>query len=285
MDTVGANFNDLDKPQQKHRLTVEFGMILAPLRLLAEQMPPPSVTDYLKVLAMSKAVEVVFADHARAFASHGGIPLGSLADNLALVFGDFTLLDFKMELGSATLSSTPAEMQVRFRNILDGVYKAFYELVHRVPLDWQVSLSEAEQPFAFYMHMLDAVSTAQRCVHMLDRYMKESVFGLYLRNLNRSLEIRLVTTPGKPGGDFGVAGIDAVSQLFRQEFKNYRLLELDRRKFHGRQLRIDDQVFMLDASTADAGLTPTSFGPYSDQVVANRVVDKLMSSARLIHRS
>jgi len=203
---------------------------------------------------------------------------------LATVF--FDVLDsFENQLGSPATSPQLQLLQRTLGERLGILKQDFRQLIDMIPIDWNLTLSEADKPFTFYMHVLDLVSGTRQRLHYLDRYLKPDFFRQYLRNLDPKLEIRLVTTHGKTGDDYGIEGVRAVSSVFKQEFKNYQLVELPQSEFHGRQLRIDEQVFLLDASTSDAGKYPTAFGPIANAVEANRIVDDLILKGKVIDKS
>jgi hypothetical protein len=70
----------------------------------------------------------------------------------------------------------------------------------------------------------DAVRTAKRRLHYFDRYLDSDFFALYLRDLDRAVEVRLVTTAGT--NHYGVTNVAAVSTLAAKEFSDYQLVEL-----------------------------------------------------------
>jgi hypothetical protein len=270
------DFGKLDKPQQKNRLIMEFGMMLAPLKDLAAQQTPPKQVDYIRSLAPFEGVPSVWADHAHEFARG----MGTIEHNLVHLFGS-GLMGLRHDVGDPVTDL--GKLQRKLWAAIVWLEDRFLKLIDIVPLDWELSLSGGQTPFTFYMHVLDAVSTARNRLHYFDRYLKSEFYELYLRNLDRNLKICLVTTAGNQ--NYGVRAVTAVSDLFKQEFTNYRLIEVTPQDMHDRNLRIDDLVFTLGTSATDAGRQPTHFGPIGNTQAAHQTLDALIAGGTLIHQS
>lgn len=124
------------------------------------------------------------------------------------------------------------------------------------------------------------MGTAAHRIHYFDRYVNEEFFRLYLRDLDRSLEIRLVTTKGNQ--DFGVDNLLPVSGLVAQEFSNYQLIECHHTNLHDRNLRIDDNIFHLGASLKDAGRHPMNFSLADSSAQAHQILDDVMGGGTVV---
>jgi hypothetical protein len=268
------DFGELDKAHQKNRLIMEFGILLAPLRELAARETPPRQVDYIRALAPFETGPAVWWNHAHLFAQG----MGKIEENLVHLFGN-SLMSIRFTVGHPVADLDG--LQKSLRACIEDLEQRFLKLVDLIPLDWELSLSEGQTPFTFYMHVLDAVSMARNRLHYFDRYLKPEFFDLYLRNVDRDLEIKLVTTAGK--GNYGVQGVLAISELARQEFSNYQLIQVAPADMHDRNLRIDDQVFTLGTSAADAGKQPTHFGPVDAS--GHTVLDGLLAKGTVIHQS
>jgi hypothetical protein len=92
-----------------------------------------------------------------------------------------------------------------------------------------------------------------------------------------------VTTAGDQ--KYGVQAVTTVSNLFKQEFTNYRLIQVPKKTIHDRNLRIDDQVFTLGIGATDAGRQPTHFGLVVNTVAANQTLDDIIAKGTVIHQS
>ena len=82
------------------------------------------------------------------------------------------------------------------------------------------------------------------------------MFPLYLRDLDKNLEIKLITTKGK--ADYGVMHLQPVATLAMAEFPNFQLIQVDWKNIHGRKLRVDNQIFLIDPTITPAGI-PQSY--------------------------
>jgi len=130
------------------------------------------------------------------------------------------------------------------------------------------------------LNIRDTIGTAKRRVHYFDRYLDTEFFHLYLRDLNRGLEVRLVTTKGN--ASFGVTNVLSVSRLAAGEFANYQLIECLAADLHDRNLRIDEMVFFLGTSIKDAGSQPTNFSPADSTAAGHAVLDGIMATGTVI---
>ncbi len=137
------------------------------------------------------------------------------------------------------------------------------------------------------MRIADAVAGARRRLEYFDRYLRHDFYALYLRHLDRTLAVSLITTPGQIKGQdaYGVLGVQQVSDLTRQEFKAYQLIQVAPQELHNRMLRVDDTIFFLDASASDAGRYPTHFAPGDSSPHAHQTLDAIISNGTVIHKS
>jgi hypothetical protein len=100
------------------------------------------------------------------------------------------------------------------------------------------------------------------------------------------MAVTLVTTAGHSGPNaYGVAAVAPISNLVRQEFNNYRLVEVDRNVIHDRNLRVDDQVFTLGPGVDRAGMALTNFGPADSSSTAHGHFDDIIAKGTVIHSS
>ena len=152
--------------------------------------------------------------------------------------------------------------------------------VNRVPIEWSPQLLAEQTPFSTALRIRDAMRRATSRVHLFDRYLDASVFELYVRELDRAIEIRLVTTHGRP--DFGVENLLTLSRLAASEFRNYQLIECTSADMHDRNLRVDDQVFSLGPSVKDAGKRPTNFLLGDCSPAGHQLLDDILAKGKLI---
>ena len=74
-----------------------------------------------------------------------------------------------------------------------------------------------------------------------------------------------------------------MSRLAAQEFSDYQLLQLARKDFHDRNLRVDAAVYTLGPGVDSAGVAPTNFAPADSTTHGHAELDALIGRARVIH--
>jgi hypothetical protein len=265
-----------DKAAQRSTLIFQLGKLLAPLFELAERTPPPTAAEYQIAAARGIPDSQRWNAEVDEFATVGGYRFGHLVNdivrephNLLHVLPDWT----KTNPDDASRQATLRERLAQCRQLA-------LEAIDRVPIEWTARLHEAQTPFSVYLKIRDAIGTAKRRVHYFDRYLDTEFFHLYLRDLDRGLEVRLVTTKGKTS--FGVTNVLPVSRLAAGEFANYQLIECLPADLHDRNLRIDDRVFFLGTSIKDAGTQPTNFSPGDSTTAGHAVLDGIMGKGTVI---
>ena len=135
-------------------------------------------------------------------------------------------------------------------------------------------------PFSTHLKIYDAIRTAKKRIHYFDRYLDADFYPLYLRDVDRSLEIRLVTTKGTQ--HYGATNIAAISGLAQQEFTDYKLIQCTYTDFHDRSLRIDDKIFNLGSSIKDAGKYATNFAVADNTAQAHQILDDFIKKGTVI---
>lgn len=277
------NFSELDKPEQKSRLLLELGILIAPLEELAQSQTPPTPEEYRFAFGKFRVHENSWLRNLTEFSKFGEVSyLDSSTINDAIDVYWFN------QIVAPHSGVEPSVLHKEFKARFQKLIAHCIEVIDTVPVNWPPTLYDAKTPFTVYMRIQDAIAGARQRIDYLDRYLTEDFFHLYLRHLDRSLAVRLITTRG-PGKDkhrpFGVEGIKPVSDLFRQEFTDYKLVEVSPQVMHGRQLRIDNQIFALDVGTSDAGKYPTHFALGDSSATAHQILDNILTSGTIIHSS
>lgn len=161
--------------------------------------------------------------------------------------------------------------------------KSFFELINRIPIDWEPIIFEANTPFTSYLRIRESIAIVNKRLHYFDRYLKEDFFHLFLNSLNNSVSVRLVTTSGN--NNYGIKNIVHISNLARQQFSDYQLIEIDPKELHDRNLRVDDRIFTLGPGVDRAGMALTNFGPSDSSEAAHQVFDNIISKGHVVHQS
>ena len=265
------------KAGERSTLILQFGRLLAPIYELAERHTPPTSADYRITAAVFRPdVERWSHFFVERFVLVGGTHFNHEKDDIVRDVFHLAgaLATFAREAG------TPEEIQVSCKQRLKRCQEVTLEAIDRVPIEWEARLLEARTPFTVYMHIRDAIHTAKQRVHYFDRYLATDFFHLYMRDLSRSLEIRLVTTHGST--DYGVTNVRAVSGLAAGEFANYQLIQCHHTDLHDRNLRIDGQIFFLGPSINAAGSHPTNFSPTDSSPAAQVILDGIIAKGSVV---
>lgn len=270
------SMTERDKAAQRSTLIFQLGKLLAPLYELAEKTPPPPPADYQIAAARGIPDSQRWNSEVDEFATVAGYRFGHLVNDIAQ--GPHNLLHALPDW--AKTNADDASRQTTLRDRLNQCRQITLEAIDRVPIEWTARLHEAQTPFSVYLKIRDSIGTAKRRVHYFDRYLDTEFFHLYMRDLNRGLEIRLVTTKGK--ASFGVGNVLPVSKLAAGEFTNYQLIECLPADLHDRNLRIDDTVFFLGTSIKDAGTQPTNFSPADSTPAGHGVLDAIMAKGSVV---
>jgi len=139
---------------------------------------------------------------------------------------------------------------------------------------------EANTPFTSYVRIKESLVSVKQRLHYCDRYLKPDFFTLFLASVEKTVSIRLVTTAGN--AQYGVASVTAMSNLARQEFADFQLIEVAPTDLHDRNLRVHDQIFTLGPGVDRAGMALTNFGPSDSSPEAHNEFDRIIASGRVV---
>jgi hypothetical protein len=264
-----------DKAAQRALITFELGKLLAPVCRLAETSPPPRASEYHIVSAQCWSDKARWMNEVTQFCTFGTYLF-------AVLYNDITtgVLNLLSEVARFEGTADDAERQTQLRQRLTQCRDNTLALISKVPIEHTARLFEAQTPYSVYLHVKDVICTARRRVHYFDRYLNTDFFDFHMRNLDRSLEIRLVTTRGD--ADYGVLNVMAVSRLAVVEFTDYQLIECAPADLHDRNLRIDNDVFHLGPSVKNAGTQPTNFSPGDSSPEGHRVLDGIIAAGSVV---
>ena len=275
---------NIDKPYQKNRLIMEFGILIQPFEELALSQSVPEVEDYRIAFAKVYSGTSQFRTQVTEFATFNDVKFVAEENDISHV-EERLRVKYK-NLSEIVKQTSINELHKMFIQDFENMKSEFIDKVDSIPIDWQPTIFQANTPFTTYLCMLDCIANVRQHLHYFDRYLNLDFFSLYLRNLDRSTSIRLVTTKGNNGKNgFGVDRINRVSDLCRQEFNDYKLIQLEQTDFHDRNLRIDEQIFTLGPGTNKAGTMPTNFGPADSSPQAIKILDDLIAKGKVIHES
>ena len=155
--------------------------------------------------------------------------------------------------------------------------------IENIPIDWEPEIFPANTPFTAYLRIREAAITTKARFHYFDRYLRPEFFRLFVYELHRSIQIRIVTTVGN--SSYGFKGVEDISNLVRQEYSDYKLIEVDPKLMHDRNLRIDDMIFTLGPGVDRAGVAVTNFGPSDSSHAAHLAIDQIIQNGTVRHAS
>lgn len=253
----------------------QLGTLLAPVLELTKQSPPPASAYRIAAARGIPDCERWSSQEVRRFTAFDEYHFQHLeADIVREVHNLFyELPELAKDHDDAARQATLAQKYQRCRNIALAA-------IDQVPIEWVARIHESRTPFSVYLRIRDAVATAKRRVHYFDRYLDRTFFDIYLRELDRALEVRLITTKGD--SKYGVTNVLPLSRLVAGEFADYRLIETTAAELHDRNLRVDDHVFFLGTSAKNAGVQPTNFAPADNTPSGQAVLDQIVSAGTVI---
>ena len=262
---------------------MELGILIQPFVELVDSFSPPAIRKYRVASAKVQSGDSEWRNTARSFLTFADdIFMNSEFQKLSHVNEHF-LREISSLINEAEKSQDLAILQSKCDDALQRLKESFYKYLSEVPFEWEPEIFPANTPFTSYLRIKEVVSLVKERIHYFDRYLKVEFFETFLRSVDRDIEIRLVTTAGKQ--DFGVQGVRAVSDLVRQEFNNYQLIEVSPKNIHDRNLRVDDLVFTLGPGVDRAGMALTNFGPTDSSIQALAHFDAIIGSGNVIHQA
>jgi hypothetical protein len=252
---------------------------MAPIFELADRSTPPKPAEFRVAAARLKAeFSNKFNGELRRFMTLGETPFDREAKDIR---NAVIALVKELEKMAEFAQLSPDEMQKELRvKALPRCRKVTLNVIDTMPIEWTPQLLESQTPLTVYLKLCDAIGTATTRVHYLDRYLNVDFHPLYLRHIDRSIEIRLVTTAGN--NNYGVANVRAESRLAQAEFASYQLIQVNAADMHDRNLRIDDTIFYLGPSVSHAGNHPTNFSPADSSPSAHAILDGIIAHGSVV---
>lgn len=269
---------EADKAAERSNLILQLGRLLAAIHDLTEKRTPPESAEYQVAAAQFKRDFDRWRVEAQRFIVVGEVTFGHELDDIT---GGFEILFEALITLARDVMVEPRTKQVQLAITLKQCEAHALAAIDRVPIEWVPRLLEEQTPFSAYLKIRDAIVTAKRRIHYFDRYLDAEFYPLYLRNIDRTLEIRLVTTKGNID-NYGVENIKEISRRVAQEFANYQLIECDPSDMHDRNLRIDDMIFLLGTSAKDAGKYPTNFSPSDSTPNGHNMLDGILAKGKTV---
>lgn len=262
---------------------MEFGILFQPFDDLARSAKAPNLESYRIAIAKVQAGDGMWRKQAKEFATFAqDIVFNDEYQDIAHVPERFCRL-IKEFIGYPNVSFSLEMVHKKFKEELANSKKQFFEYVKKVPFEWEPILFEANTPFTSYLRIRESIAIINNRLHYFDRYLKEYFFHLFLKFLDINISVCLVTTSGDR--NYGINNVIHISDLARQQFKNYQLIEVKPEILHDRNLRVDDKIFTLGPGLDRAGMSLTNFSPSDSSAAAHRELDSIIAQGNIIHHS
>lgn len=268
------------KAFQKSQLIYEFGILIQPIEELARAEQPPSAYDYRIAIAKVQAGDGAWRQQVEQFTTFASDMRFSQEYQDISHFPERCWGVLKGIINDPVLQNDPNQLKVRVGNEVRNAREKFFEYIDRIPIEWEPVVFEANTPFTSYLRIRESIVSVKHRLHYFDRYLKPDFFTLFLGSVDNTVAVRLVTTAGN--ARYGVAGVAAVSNLARQQFADYQLIEVATTDLHDRNLRVDDQIFSLGPGVDRAGMALTNFGPSDSSTDAHNEFDRIIAGGRVV---
>jgi hypothetical protein len=271
------------KVRQRTQVAMEFGILIQPLVELIESSSPPPQMAYRTAIAKIQAGDAAWRRTVKDFATFANDLFFSKEFQELSHVNEIILRNFGSVIGDSNYIGNPDQLQVAMKKGMADYKRYFEQKLELIPIEWEPEIFAANTPFTAYLKIKEAISTTRARLDYFDRYLKIDFFHLFLEKVDRSTPIRLVTTNGN--SKYGVLHVSPVSNLVRQEFSDYQLIEINPTLMHDRNLRIDSTIFSLGPGIDRAGMALTNFGPSDCSPTAQAALDSLIAQGTIIHRS
>ena len=259
------------------------GILTQPIVDLVGAESAPPITQYRVACAKVHAGDAAWRSSVRQLASFApDIFMSTEFQKISHVVERF-LGNINARISGAAQSNDSEGLQKACADEVDRMKEEFYGCLSEIPVEWEPEIFAANTPYTAYMRIKDAISTASSRMHYFDRYLRADFFDLFLRNTDRSIELRMVTTRGNR--EYGISGVRAVSEIASKEFRDYQLIEVTPRELHDRNLIVDATVFSLGPGVDRAGVALTNFGPSDSSATAHAEFARIMGAGIIVHQS
>ena len=271
------------KVQQREQLILEFGILIQPFVELVKRSELPRIMDYRIACAKVQAGDPAWRQTARAYCLFANdIFMNTEFQKISHVNERF-LREMSSLINNPEKSINLVNLQLLCEEELNKLQRNFKSYISEIPIEWEPEIFPANTPFTSYLRIKESLSLASERIHYFDRYLKIDFFEIFLRDIDRDLEIRLITTVGDK--NYGIKGVQAISNLARQEFSNYRLIEVHWKDIHDRNLRVDDNLFNLGPGVDRAGIALTNFSPADSSPKALSHLNAIIETGTIVHHS
>ena len=165
-------------------------------------------------------------------------------------------------------------------NTAQSFFEGASNVLRELPCEDISAIFPAASPFATYCKIRTVCRSATTRVDIFDPYIDNTVFHRYLRDVDPSAQIIVMTETKRLTGDPDTRdGIVTVSELLALERPtSYRLCAVA--SIHDRYARIDDAVYHLGGSLKDAAKNdPYTISKTSSDAAIHKTLDDMIAGA------
>lgn len=271
------------KALQRDRVIYELGLLLQPIQECIQCDPPKTPKDYRIAVARTQVGDATWRQSVSELATFsGGVVFNKEKDYISHVPERLTR-ELCGLIENPKLINDLKRLKESSQNAYERLVNFAFKQIENIPIDWEPEIFPANTQFTAYLRIREAVITTKDRFHYFDRYLRPEFFRLFVSELPRSIQIRIVTTAGN--SSYGFKGVEDISNLVRQEYSNYKLIEVDPKLMHDRNLRIDNMIFTLGPGVDRAGVAVTNFGPSDSSNAAHLAIDQIIQNGTVQHAS
>ena len=255
-----------DRHEEKEDLLYKLGRLFGPIQDLISRGPDATSDERTRVLARYSA------EYEQLITAFRGFSTSEHGLNYLAQYNQFHNAVYGFANQAAT---NPGQIE----SFLDDAVAKAMEAVRSIPVSPDSVIFETNTPFSTYSKLKTLCNLAQMRITFVDRFLDQSVFYRYLRDIGDDVVVTLIA----PRRAFTDAFLD-VSRLFAHERRSdkYRLVSVPYRGIHDRWLNVDDQLYQMGNSTASAAMVNDFTISHVDATPENlsKVTDKITSGTQ-----
>jgi len=271
------------KALQRDRVIYELGLLLQPIQECIQSDPAKTPKDYRIAVARTQVGDAAWRQSVAELATFSGDVVFKKEVYEISHVPERIIRELGSLIENPRLINDLENLKEKSKNVCEKLVNYALSQIENIPIDWEPEIFPANTPFTAYLRIREATITTKTRFHYFDRYLRPEFFRLFLPELPKSIEIRIVTTAGN--SSYGVKGVEDISNLVRQEYSDYKLIEVDPKLMHDRNLRIDDTIFSLGPGVDQAGVAVTNFGPSDSSDAAHLAIDQIIQNGTVRHAS
>ncbi len=260
-----------DKLQQRYEIIYEYGLLVKPIEELLQKKGEISASELRCAIVLVEPGIRAWQDNVVKYAKFSQdlfyrresqeinkIPVFVVGEMIKLVNHTEKI---NMKMGR--------DIHVE---LFDKRKKQLFKLLETIPIEWGAEILETNTPFTTYMKLRNVIATTRKRLHYFDRYLNEDFFDLFLRHVNKDSEIILITTKNS------VDKLISIAQYAKTEYPELQMVQVSPSDMHDRNIRVDDNIFVLGNGIDSIGKRPMNFGISGNSAADHFELDTIIKS-------